>query len=179
WVPACAGMTGTDPSKRNMGKDLRPSPCVYCTVRASRDGDSLRYRFLRRERALCLLRQRGKAGRVVHGDVRQHLAVEGDAGLHQAVHDAAVADAVGAGRRVDAGDPQRTEIALLLLAADVGVLQRLRDRLLGDAEDLATGVVIALGLLEDLLVPTAGRHTTFDSCHCSALLRDMEACDRD
>src|SRR3546814_16443871 len=54
-----------------------------------------------------------------------------------------------------------------------------RSRLLGDAEDLATGVVIALGLLENLLVPTAGRHTTFDSCHCSALLRDMEACDRD
>src|SRR3546814_283173 len=110
---------------------------------------------------------------------RSHLAVEGYACLHQAVHEAAVADAVGAGRRVDAGDPQRTEIALLLLAADVGVLQRLRDRLLGDAEDLATGVVIALGLLENLLVPTAGRHTTFDSCHCSALLRDMEACDRD
>src|SRR3546814_2434457 len=134
-----------------MGKDLRPSPCVYCTFSGSRHGGSHKT-SLRRERALCLFRQRGKAGRVVHGDVRQHLAVEGDAGLHQAVHEAAVADAVGAGRRVDAGDPQRTEIALLLLAADVGVLQRLRDRLLGDAEDLATGVVIALGLLENLLV---------------------------
>src|SRR3546814_9175327 len=96
-----------------MGKDLRPSPCVYCTFSGSRHGGSHKT-SLRRERALCLFRQRGKAGRVVHGDVRQHLAVEGDAGLHQAVHETAVADAVGAGRRVDAGDPQRTEIALLL-----------------------------------------------------------------
>src|SRR5690606_27098878 len=134
---------------------------------------------LRRERALCLFRQRGKAGRVMHGDVRQHLAVEGDAGLHQAVHEAAVADAVCARRRVDAGDPQRTEIALLLLAADLGVLQRLGDRLLGDAEDLAAGVVVALGLLEDLLVTTARLHATLDSCHFLALLRDTEACDRD
>src|SRR5690606_23792771 len=131
---------------------------------------------LRRECALRLLRQGGKARGVVHGDVGQHLAVEGDAGLHQAIHEAAVADAVGARRRVDAGDPQRTEIALLLLAADVGVLQRLRDRLLGDAEDLATGVVVALGLLQDLLVTTARLHATLDSCHCSALLRDTAAC---
>src|SRR3546814_4865267 len=76
-----------------MGKDLRPSPCVYCTFSGSRHGGSHKT-SLRRERALCLFRQRGKAGRVVHGDVRQHLAVEGDAGLHQAVHEAAVADAV-------------------------------------------------------------------------------------
>src|SRR3546814_993622 len=68
---------------------------------------------------------------------------------------------------------------VLRLAAVVGVLQPRRDRLLGDAEDRATGVVIARGLLENLLGPTAGRHTTFDSCHCSALLREMEACDRD
>src|SRR5688572_8709078 len=134
---------------------------------------------LRRERALRLLCQRRKTRRVVHGDVRQHLAVEGDAGLQQAVHETAVAHAVDAGSRIDAGDPQRTEIALLLLATDVGVLQGLRDRLLGDAEDLATGVVVALGLLQDFLVSTAGRHTTFDSCHLSALLRDTEACGPD
>jgi hypothetical protein len=55
-----------------------------------------------------------------------------------------------AGGRVDADDPQRAEMALLLLAADVGVLQRLGDGLLGDAEDLAAGVVIALRTRNDL-----------------------------
>src|SRR6478752_7618074 len=122
-------------------------------------------RLLRRERALRLFSERRKTHRVVHGDVGQHLAVEGDAGLQQAVHEAAVAHAVDAGRGVDARDPQRTEITLLLLAADVGVLQGLRDRLLGDAEDLAAGVVVALGLLQDFLVAPTRLYTTFDSCH--------------
>src|SRR5690606_20859891 len=132
-----------------------------------------------RQGALCLFGQRRKTLRVVDGDVRQHLAIQGDAGLHQAVDEAAVAHAVDAGRGVDARDPQGAELALLLLATDVGVLQRLRDRLLGDAEDLAAGVVVALGLVEDLLVTTARLHATLDSCHCSALLRDTEACGPD
>src|SRR5690606_11059035 len=122
-------------------------------------------RNLCRQSALGLLCQRGKAGGIVHRDISQHLAVQGDTGLQQAVDEAAVADTVGAGSRVDAGDPQRTEVALLLLAADVGVLARLDDRLLGDAIDLAAGVVIALRLVEDLLVTAARLDATLDSCH--------------
>src|SRR5690606_19566313 len=91
---------------------------------------------LRRQSALGLFGQGRKTRRVVHGDVRQHLAVQGDAGLQQAVHETAVAQAVRTRGRIDAGDPQGAEMALLLLAADVGVLLRLGDRLLGDAEDL-------------------------------------------
>lgn len=98
-----------------------------------------------RQRALGLFGQRSKTGCVVHGDVSQDLAIQGDAGLQQTVHEAAVAQAVDAGSRIDTGDPQRTEVALLLLTADVGVLLCLDDRLLGDAEDLTAGVVIALG----------------------------------
>src|SRR5687768_17174916 len=123
---------------------------------------------LRCECALRLLCQRRKTLRVVHGDVRQHLAIEGDAGLQQAVDKSAVTHAVDAGRRIDAGDPQRTEIALLLLAANVGVLQRPGDRLLGDAEDLAAGVVVALGSLQDFLVTGSCRNTTLNSCHFSS-----------
>src|SRR5690606_12804217 len=134
---------------------------------------------LRCERALRLLGQRGKTRRVVHGDVRQHLAIKGDAGLHQAVHEAAVAQAVDAGRGVDAGDPQRAEIPLLLLATDIGVLQGLGDGLLGNAEHLAACVVVTLGLLEDLLVTAARLNATLDSCHGSVLLRDTAAYGRD
>src|SRR5690606_17305572 len=134
---------------------------------------------LRCERALRLLGQRGKTRRVVHGDVGQHLAVEGDAGLRQAVHEAAVAQAVDAGRGVDAGDPQRAEIPLLLLAADVGVLQGLGDGLLGNAADRAACVAVALGLVEDLRETAARLHATLDACHGSVLLRDTAACGRD
>src|SRR5690606_31981919 len=175
WIPAFAGTTSKNNSPVNKhGEGLAPfptswrlappiQPCVWIGG-------------LRRQSALGLFGQGRKTRRVVHGDIRQHLAVQGDAGLQQAVHETAVAQAVRTRGRIDAGDPQGAEMALLLLAADVGVLLRLGDRLLGDAEDLAAGVVITLGGLQDFLVTTTGRHTTLDSCHVLALLRDTEAC---
>src|SRR5579883_24056 len=127
-----------------------------------------RWRQRLREAGFRLLRDRAERLEVVHGEIREHLAVDGDAGLLQAVHQPAVGQAELARRGVDAHDPQRAELALLLLAADVGVLHRLDDRLLGDAEHLASGVVVALRAAEDLLVPTARDDTTFDSCHGSS-----------
>src|SRR5690606_36179578 len=172
WI----SLMGNGPSENKMGKDLRPSPCMHAVVRARPvDGPGVT-RKLCRQSALGLLCQRGKAGRIVHGDISQHLAGQGDTGLQQADDEAAVACAVGAGSRADAGDPQRTEVALLLLAADVGVLTRLDDRLLGDAEDLAAGVVVTLGLAEDLLVTAARLDATLDSCHFLVLLTDTAAC---
>src|SRR5690606_20484975 len=164
------------PFAKTNGEGLAPFPTCAGRLAARKPLSSVERRPSGRQGALGLLGQRRNPGRVVHGDVRQHLAVQGDAGLQQAVHETAVAQAVAAGSRVDAGDPQRTEIALLLLAADVGVLLRLDDRLLGDAEDLAAGVVVTLGLAQDLLVTAARLHATLDSCHCSVLLRDTAAC---
>ena len=66
------------------------------------------------ESGLGLLGDRAESGHVVHGEIRQHLAVDFDAGLHQAVDDAAVAQAVDARRGIDARDPQGAELALLL-----------------------------------------------------------------
>src|SRR5690606_11044019 len=130
------------PQKTKRGRTRALPRCVYHVTLGA--AIAAHGSTLRRESAFRLFGQRRKTLRVVHGNVRQHLAIQGDAGLHQAVDEAAVAHAVDAGRGIDARDPQGAELALLLLAADVGVLQRLRDRLLGDAEDLATGVVVAL-----------------------------------
>ena len=60
-------------------------------------------------------------------------------------------------RRIDARDPQRAELALLRATVAVGVLAGLDDRLLGGAEDLAPGVVVALRLGENFLVTAPGR----------------------
>src|SRR5690625_1325656 len=113
---------------------------------------------------------------VVHGQVGQHTTINLDAGLVQAVDQAAVAQVELARGRVDAHDPQAAELALLLLAADVGVLVGLDDRLLGDAINLAAGVVITLRAADDFLVTTACVNATFDSCHGSVLLRRTAAC---
>src|SRR5215472_2660926 len=122
------------------------------------------------EGGLCLLRQRTEGRGVVHRDVGEHLAVDLDAGLVQSVDDAAVGKAVDTRRRVDARDPQRAELTLVLPPVAVGVLPRLDDGLLRRAIDLAPGVVVALRLAKNFLVTAAGRHATLYSCHSAARL---------
>src|SRR5204863_8604412 len=85
---------------------------------------------LSRQAGLVLLAALAERRQVVHGEVGEHLAVHLDAGLLETVDQAAVAQPELARAGVDAHDPERAEIALLLLAADVGVLERLGDGLL-------------------------------------------------
>src|SRR5690606_2775165 len=95
----------------------------------------------------------------------ENLAVNLDAGQLQAVHHAAVRQAILARTRVDAGDPQGAELALLHATVAVRVLAGLDDRLFRDAIDAAAGAVVALRFFQDFLVSRAGDHTTFYSCH--------------
>ncbi len=57
------------------------------------------------------------------GEVGKHLAVDLDPGLREPADKSAVGQTVLAAAGIDALDPERAEIALLLLAADIGVLQ--------------------------------------------------------
>ena len=88
----------------------------------------------------------------MHRDVGEHLAVDLEAGQLEAGDQLAVRQAVNARSRVDARDPQRAQVALLGAAVAVRVLAGLDDRLLRRANNLATGVVVALRLLQNLLV---------------------------
>ena len=74
--------------------------------------------------SLGLLRQHRERGGIGNRQLGQHLAVDVDAGNLQAVDQLGIAQAVDAGGRVDAGDPQAAEVALFQLATDVGVAQR-------------------------------------------------------
>src|SRR3982074_1892336 len=112
---------------------------------------------------------------VEHRQVREHLAVDLDIGALQARHERAVGHSELAHRRVDAGDPQRAERALLLPAVTVSVLPGLHPRLLGDPVDVAAAAAESLGLLEDLLVARARRYSTFDSWHGALLIPSTAA----
>jgi hypothetical protein len=72
--------------------------------------------------------------RLVHGDVGQHLAVKRDAGLVQAVDEAAIGEPMDARRRIDALDPQPAEGALLNPAVAIGILACLLDSLASDPD---------------------------------------------
>ena len=70
-----------------------------------------------------LFAQRRKPGGIVDRQIGQDLAIQFDAGLLQSIDELAVADTVQLGGGADAHNPDRTELALLLLAAALGELQ--------------------------------------------------------
>src|SRR5438477_2482250 len=76
--------------------------------------------------------ERGEGFRVVHGDVGEDLPVDLDARHLQTVDEDRIGDAVGPDGRVDAGDPQATELCLAIAAVTVGVVARVHDLFFGD-----------------------------------------------
>src|ERR1700742_4674676 len=124
------------------------------------DGDNLC-----RERSLGLLGNRLERRGLIDREIREHLAVHGDAGLGQAVDETAVGHAERAHRGIEALDPECAEGALPALAIAECVLAGLFDRLLGSANGILAAAVIALGGLEDFLVLGVSGHTAFDARH--------------
>src|SRR5579862_6264817 len=117
------------------------------------------------ERRLGLADDGLERRRLGDGEVREHLAVDRDAGLAQAGDEAAVIEPERAHRRVQPLNPQRAEGAFASLAVAKGILIRLLDRLLGDPDGVLAPAVIALGGLEHLLVLGMGRDAAFDASH--------------
>src|ERR1700752_600352 len=83
-----------------------------------------------RQRRLDLADDRFEGPRLVNREIGEHFAVDGDAGLVEARNEAAVIEAKGTHRGVEALNPQRTEGALLSLAVAEGILVGLLHRLL-------------------------------------------------
>src|ERR1700745_3124489 len=120
---------------------------------------------LRRERGLGLLGDRLERRRLVDREIREHLAVDRDARLGEAVDKSAVGEAKRTHRGVQPLDPERAESALLALAVAERILPGLLDGLLGDADGVLAAAIIALGRLVDFLVLGVGGHTAFDASH--------------
>src|SRR5271154_5230307 len=138
----------------------------------------VRRRAFRARRTRSRLSQRGanllgdglERGWIGTGDVRKHLAVHLDPSLAKAVNKLRVGKALGAGRSVDALDPQRAERALAHLAVAVGVLPGLVDRGLRRTNGVLAAAKEALGLFQHLLVPGVGDNAPFYTRHVSRSL---------
>src|SRR5271170_1136735 len=122
------------------------------------------------EGGLSLLHECGEAGSVIYSDVRQHLAVELDSGGLKTVDELRVADVVDLGRGVDAHDPERAVLALLLLASAVGELQSALDSFLRCLVELRLGEEITACSLEYLLAAVVAFCSTFYTGHLVLLL---------
>ena len=88
---------------------------------------------------------------IVHSEVGKHLAVELDVVLVKFAHKDGVRDAVDAATGVDTVDPQRTELALLVLTVTVSVGLTFFPFILGNGPYIFTSAPITLGAVEDFL----------------------------
>lgn len=113
----------------------------------------------------CGLDHFGECGGIADGHLSQHLAVEANVSLLQAVGQLAVAEAALARGCVDASNPQTTEVTLTAAAIAVGIPQCLHDLLVSGAEQLGMRADVALGQLENLFASFAGDVTPFYSRH--------------
>src|SRR6478735_12082898 len=111
------------------------------------------------------LDERGEGRRVVDGEVGEDLAVDLDPGGLEALHEPVVGHAVGAGRGVDALDPEPTEVALLRAAVTVGVAQRVGDLLLGLAVQTRPLTAVTAGALENDPTLLMGVDRPLHACH--------------
>ena len=93
---------------------------------------------------------------MVHREVGQHFAVKLDAVLVELTHEDGVRDAVHAATGVDSVDPQRAELALLVLTVAVGVGLTFFPLVLGNGPNVFTSAPITFGAVEDFLSACSG-----------------------
>ena len=96
-------------------------------------------------------------------EVGENLAVQFDPGEREAVDKSGIGQTMLAHRRVDALDPQRAEVALVLTATDIGVLERLLEPFRRDAVGVLGAAAETLGGLQNLLVPGVLGNAAFDA----------------
>src|SRR6185436_10667376 len=123
-----------------------------------------------RERGLRLRGDRGKRRRLRGGEIGEHLPIERAARGFQPANELRVGEPLLARGGVDAHYPETAVLALLVLAADVRVLERGVDRLFGGAIELALRLIEALRTCKQLLSFRAPDCSSFDSRHFCLVL---------
>ena len=177
-----AASTRLGPSARKRAARRRPTWRCSLTAAATRAERSVSVRQPRRadspassgrrvdvlgQRALGDLDQRGEGGRVADRDLGEVLAVHLDTGGLEALDEPVVGDVVGAGRRVDPGDPQLAELALAGTPVAVGIGQRMQLLLFGLAVQPRPLTAIALRCLEYCAPLLLGVDCALHACHGS------------
>src|SRR5262249_11006859 len=116
--------------------------------------------------------------RIADGEVGQDLAIERDVRLVQRRHEARVRDAQVARRRIDAHDPEATEVRLPLAPVKERVAPLAVDGLYCGLPELGAAAPESLGVLADPVPAMTGLGTTlgarhvmlsFNPCSCSCV----------
>ena len=100
---------------------------------------------------------------LIHSEFGQHFAVNSSAVVLEAGHELGIGEAFGASGVVDAGNPERAQVAFAVAAIAVGIAQGFDDALFGEAEAAGAVMLHAFGSVQNFLVFGPSGHATFDS----------------
>src|SRR3954452_24531967 len=157
-------LTRSDRGLVSTGRPGARGGCVAGRRRSGGVAGALRL-CLRRDVGAGELHQGGEGGSVVYGEVREDLAVDLDTSGLEALHEPVVRHAVGAGRGIDALDPEATEVTLLGATVPVGIDQRVGDLLLGLAVQTRPLPAVTAGALENDATLLLGVDRPLHACH--------------
>jgi len=97
------------------------------------------------ESGFSLFSDSAESSRIMNSNIGQHLAVQVDLGSFQSVNKSAVGQAMQTSRRINARNPQSTELALTLATVTISILTGFDYSLFGGTVKLATGTVVTFG----------------------------------
>ena len=106
-----------------------------------------------------------KGGGIMHGQVGQHLAVDGDIANAQPFDQARIGNAIEPRGGIDARDPEPAEIALAISAVAVCIHERAHHRFVRALVESIIGRAVTFHLREHFLVPPVSSYASLDSCH--------------
>src|SRR5687767_1582805 len=101
----------------------------------------------------------------MHGKIGKHFSIKLDVRELQTMHELRIVQAVQAGSRADAHDPQTAEIALLQFSSRVSEVQPTLDRLFRGSVQLRLCAAVAFRQFQYLLAPFETLVATFCSRH--------------
>jgi hypothetical protein len=76
---------------------------------------------------------------------------------------------MGPNRRIDAHNPQASEVTLFGPTVGKGVLASLEPGLLGQTVDLFSPMAIAFGFMQQIFMSFVGGQAAFNSCHMNLI----------
>jgi len=101
----------------------------------------------------------------VNGNVRQHFAIDLYIGLFEAMDKLAIANAVYAGSRINAGNPQAAKITLAIPAVAESIEERLEHGFIGTAKEFTLGAILPFSEFQHFFVSTMGIYLRSRSRH--------------
>lgn len=106
---------------------------------------------------------------VFDGEFGERFPIEGDAGLSEPAHEAAIGEVMLTGSGVDPHDPEATEFAFFLASVAKGVVPRFFEAFASASDEVISSADESSGVAENIFLMFMGGDAPFDAWHDDSL----------